>query len=345
MMYNSDNKVEKENGKNMKIGNTELKYGLILAPMAGFSDSAMRTVCYECGAEYSVTEMVSAAAVIYGDKKTYKLAKISCGEGPVGLQIFGKDPSVMAEAAARLTEARENSRMPVAIDINMGCPVNKIYSNGEGSALMKNPRLIYDITRAVSGAVSLPVTVKLRLGVDRQHINAVECALAAEGGGAAAIAVHGRTRVEMYAGNADYSEIRKVKESLHIPLVANGDVTGYESYLKILRETGADAVMIGRGAIGDPFVFERIRAMVDGTAYSEPTFDERVGVAMRQLEISSLDKGEYTAVREARGQLAHYFKGFSGAAQLRGEINLAETRAQIEAAVAAFAERIDNHGI
>ena len=334
-------KLKKEDGNDMKLGNTELKYGLVLAPMAGFSDSAMRTVCFECGAEYSVTEMVSATAVIYGDKKTYKLARIGDGEGPVAVQLFGNDPSVMAQAAARLTEPREDSRMPIAIDINMGCPVNKIYSNGEGSHLMKNPELIYSIVRAVRDAVSLPTTVKMRLGIDRKSINAVECALAAEEGGAAAIAVHGRTRVEMYAGNADYLEIRKVKKNLHIPLIANGDVTGYESYIKILRETGADAVMIGRAAIGDPFIFERIRAAVEGIEYTEPTLAKRVEVAMRQLSVSERDKGEFTAVREARGQLAHYFKGFSGAAQLRGEINCAQSRAEIERVVMAFARRID----
>lgn len=325
----------------MKIGSLDLKYGLILAPMAGFSDSAMRTVCYECGAEYSVTEMVSAAAVIYGDKKTFKLARIQEAEGPVGLQIFGKDPSVMAEAAARLTEAREDSLMPIAVDINMGCPVNKIYSNGEGSALMRDPDLIYKITRAVSGAIELPTTVKMRLGIDRSSVNAVECALAAQEGGAAAIAVHGRTKSEMYSGFADYSEIRRVRENIRLPLIANGDVSDYESYKRILKETGADAVMIGRGAIGDPFVFAKIRHGVDGTPYKEPTIKERVAVAMRQLEISSFEKGEYTAVREARGQLAHYFKGFSGAAQLRGEINMAESRADIERAVFSFVDRID----
>lgn len=325
----------------MKIGSLNLKYGLMLAPMAGFSDAAMRTVCYECGAEYSVTEMVSATAVIYGDKKTFKLARIGESEGHVGLQIFGKDPSVMAEAAARLTEPRTDSVMPIAVDINMGCPVNKIYSNGEGSALMKDPDLIYKITRAVSDAISLPTTVKMRLGVDRSSVNAVECALAAEEGGAAVIAVHGRTRSEMYSGCADYSEIRRVKEKIRVPLIANGDVTGYESYKRILDETGADAVMIGRGAIGDPFIFERIRAGFDGVEYKEPTLDERVAVAMRQLSISADEKGEFTAVREARGQLAHYFKGFSGAAQLRAQINQAESKAEIERAVADFATRID----
>lgn len=327
----------------MKIGSLDLKYGLVLAPMAGFSDSAMRTVCHECGAEYSVTEMVSATAVIYGDKKTFKLAGIGEGEGPVGLQIFGKDPAVMAEAAARLTAAREDSLMPVAVDINMGCPVNKIYSNGEGSALMRDPDLIYKITRAVSSAISLPTTVKIRLGVDRGSVNAIECALAAEEGGASAIAVHGRTRSEMYSGSADYSEIRRVKEKIRLPLIANGDVTGYESYKRILAETGADAVMIGRGAIGNPFVFDKIRHGVDGIEYREPTLEERVAVAMRQLSISSAEKGEYTAVREARGQLAHYFKGFSGAAQLRGEINMAESKAEIERAVAAFVSGIDKN--
>ncbi len=327
----------------MKIGSLDFKYGLVLAPMAGFSDSAMRTVCHERGAEYSVTEMVSATAVIYGDKKTFKLARIGEGEGPVGLQIFGKDPSVMAEAAARLTEAREDSCMPVAVDINMGCPVNKIYSNGEGSALMKDPDLIYRITRAVSSAISLPTTVKIRLGVDRSSVNAIECALAAQEGGAAAIAVHGRTRSEMYSGSADYSEIRRVKERISLPLIANGDVTGFESYKRILEESGADAVMIGRGAIGNPFVFDKIRHGVDGIEYREPTLEERAAVAMRQLSISSCEKGEYTAIREARGQLAHYFKGFSGAAQLRGEINMAESKAEIERAVAAFASGIDKY--
>ena len=326
----------------MKIGNTELKYGIALAPMAGFSDSAMRTVCFERGAEYSVSEMVSATALVYGDKKTYKLAAINKSEGPVALQIFGKEPTVMKEAAARLIEGGIGDASPVALDINMGCPVNKIFSNGEGSALMKNPTLIHDIVSAVRGTVALPVTVKLRLGVDSQHINAVECAIAAEEGGAAAICVHGRTRVEMYSGNANYSEIRKVKESLHIPLIANGDVRDYDGFVRILRDTGADGVMIGRAAIGDPFIFERIKAARDGILYREPTLADRCRVAMRQLDIAVKDKGEFTAVREARGQLAHYFKGFVGAAQLRYEINQAESKAQIEAAVFSFAKTIDN---
>lgn len=295
----------------------------MLAPMAGFSDSAMRTVCHEYGAEYSVTEMVSAKAVVYGDKKTARLAKISEREGAVGIQIFGSEPEIMAEGAAALTSAQAGGVAPVSLDINMGCPVPKIFKNGEGSALMKNPSLIHDIVRAVRRAISLPLTVKLRLGIDRAHINAVECALAAEEAGADAICVHGRTRVEMYSGFADVNEIAKVKSCLHIPLIANGDVCCYEDYLRVKEQTGADGVMIGRGAIGNPFIFDEIISACEGREYLAPSFDERVRTALRQITLAAEDKGEEIAVREARGQIAHYFKGFRGSAALRAEINRA----------------------
>ncbi len=317
----------------MKIGNVELKHGIMLAPMAGFSDSAMREICHECGAEYSVTEMVSAKAVVYGDKKTARLARITEHEGAVGVQIFGSEPEIMAEAAARLSSAQEGGVPPMSIDINMGCPVPKIFKNGEGSALMKNPSMIYDIVKAVRGAITLPLTVKMRLGVDREHMNAVECALAAEAAGADAICVHGRTRVEMYSGFADMDEIAKVKNSLQIPLIANGDVCSYEDYLRVKRLTCADGVMIGRGAIGNPFIFKEIISACDGTAYNAPKLDERADTAIRQLMLAARDKGEEVAVREARGQIAHYFKGFRGSAGLRAEINQAQT---VEDAVRAI---------
>ena len=320
----------------MRIGNLELGHGLVLAPMAGFSDRAMRVVCHELGAEYSVTEMVSAKAVVYGDKKTHLLSRIMPDEGAVGLQIFGSEPNIMAEAAGILQEGEPGCAMPSAIDINMGCPVPKIYSNGEGSALMKNPELIYKIVRAIRGSISLPLGVKLRLGVDREHINAVECALAAEEAGADLVTVHGRTRVEMYMGETDYSEIAKVKKALHIPLIANGDVTDFDSYQRIIRDTGADGVMIGRGAVGNPFIFYEISERLCGREAPEPGFDMRRRVALRQLTLAIEEKGEAVAVREARKQIAQYFKSKRGAASLRAEINRATTLAEVEKAISTL---------
>ena len=317
----------------MRIGNIEFKNGIALAPMAGFSDRAMRVVCHELGAEYSVTEMVSAKAVVYKDKKTHLLSRIMADEGPVGLQIFGSEPSVMAEAAGVLESGEDGCVPPVMIDINMGCPVPKIFSNGEGSALMKDPTLIHDIVRSVKSAISIPLGVKMRLGVDRTNINVVECALAAESAGADLITVHGRTRVEMYMGEADYSEIKKVKNALHIPVIANGDVTDYESYLRIKRETGADGVMIGRGAVVNPFIFYEIRERLAGGEYIPPSLDMRRDIALRQLSIAIEEKGEGVAVREARKQIAQYFKSFRGSATLRAEINRATTFLEVEKAI------------
>jgi nifR3 family TIM-barrel protein len=315
----------------MKFGNLELKHGLMLAPMAGYSDRAMRCVCHRCGCEYAVTEMVSAKAVVYRDEKTAKLAGIRADEGPVALQIFGSEPSVLSEAAAILEPGRgEGFVAPVAIDINMGCPVPKIFNNGDGSALMKNPALIHDIVKAVTGSVKLPVTVKLRLGIDSKHLNAVECALAAEEGGAALITVHGRTRVQMYAGVADREGIANVKSALHIPVVANGDVTDAESALSMLRETGCDGIAIGRGAVGNPFVFSQIAAALEGREYEIPFLDTRVHTALEQLSIASLDKGERVAVPEARKQIALYLRGFRGSASIRAQINAADSYSEVE---------------
>jgi len=310
---------------------------LFLGPMAGNGDYAFRRICKEMGAEYTVTEMVSAKAVWYHDQKTAQIAHIHEDERPCLLQLFGSEEKCFDYAVKTL----EESVHPEGFDINMGCPAPKIFNNHEGSALLKDLHKVESVVKAVRNATRLPVSVKMRLGVEQDHFVAVEAAKCCEAAGADFIALHGRYRDQHYSGKADWEKIALVKQAISVPLIANGDVTGYESYLKILRETGADAVMIGRGAIGDPFIFERIRAGVDGIEYSEPTLDERVAVAMRQLSLSAAEKGEYTAVREARGQLAHYFKGFSGAAQLRSEINRAESKAQIEAAVAAFAKQID----
>ena len=317
----------------MKIGKLELKYGLMLAPMAGFSDRAMRKICYEHGSEYSVSEMVSATALCYNDKKTALLARILSDEGPSAIQLFGKDPDKIAHAAEVLQKGAGGGVAPVAIDINMGCPVNKIFSNGEGSALMKNPDLIYKICTAASSAIDIPLTVKIRAGVDGEHINAVECALAAEAGGAQAVSVHGRTRVEMYSGAVNMDIIKAVKKKLKIPVVANGDVTSAESALRLLNYTGADAIMIGRGAIGNPFLFSEIKAALSAESYTPPTLEERVEAALFELRVAIEEKGEAVAVREARKRIAFYLRSFRGAATARAEINRAESYAEVVSAM------------
>ena len=324
------------------LGGEKLEYGLVLAPMAGFSDRAMRLLCHRYGAELSVTEMVSAKATVYGDKKTAKLAGIRPDEGRVALQIFGSEPDVMARAAEILAgKPAPGFSSPVAIDINMGCPVNKIFGNGEGSALMKNPELIYRRVGAVSSAVDIPVTVKIRAGVDREHVNAVECALAAESAGARLVCVHGRTRTEMYSGTVDREIIKNVKQHLHIPVIANGDITSGADAVEMLRYTGADGVAVGRGAVGNPFIFSEIRAAMRGEAMPEFTLAQRAQCALEQLRHAALDKGERIAVPEARKQIALYLKGFRGAAGLRAAINLATTYSEVEAIILGAIENGD----
>ena len=316
----------------MKNKHLDVKNALFLGPMAGYTDRAMRVVSHMCGADISVTEMVSAKATVFGDKKTALLSRIREDEGRVFLQIFGSEPSVMGEAAAILTEpyGEDGYVSPEAIDINMGCPVHKIFSNGEGSALMKSPEKIYDIVKAVNEATRLPVTVKMRAGVDKEHISAVECALAAESAGAALICVHGRTRSQLYGGLADREIIKNVKKSLHIPVIANGDVVNSESAVSMINDTGADGIMIGRGAVGDPFIFSEIKARLAGEEYVPPSDSERVKIALLELRLAVEDKGERIAIPEARKKIAAYFKGFRGSAQLRAKINMAQTYFEVE---------------
>lgn len=315
-----------------KLGETEISNGLCLAPMAGYTDRAMRLVCHKYGAEYSVTEMVSAKAVVYNDKKTFALAKILADEGPCAIQIFGSEPEIMAEAATILSQPKEGAS-PLAIDINMGCPVNKIYGNGEGSALMKSPELIERITRAVSKSIDIPTTVKIRAGINSSTINAVECAIAAEEGGASLLCIHGRTREQMYGGLADREIIKKVKDSLHIPLIANGDILSAESALSMLCDTGADGIAIGRGAVGNPFIFSEILSALKGETYNEPSTEERVEIALLQLKTAVEEKGERVAIPEARKQIALYLRSFRGAARIRAEINRAITYTDVEKAL------------
>ena len=330
----------------MKIGSTEIKNGILLAPMAGYTDRALRLIAREMGCEFTTTEMVSAKAVTYGDKKTFRLGRIYEDEGPVALQLFGSEPNVLAEAAniilrhemelirgGEVNSAGARVALPVAFDINMGCPVNKIFSNGEGSALMADPDLIFRITEATAKATDLPVTVKMRLGIDESRINVTECAKAAEEGGAAAICIHGRTRAQMYGGEARYEKITEVKNLLKIPLIANGDITNPEKAAEVLRLTGADGIAIGRGAVGNPYIFRQILDYLATGSYTEPSREELIDAALRQLYLAVEDKGEAVAIPESRKQIALYLKGFSGAAKIRTEINMAKSFDEVKAAL------------
>ena len=322
--------------KALKIGEISLKYGLMLAPMAGFSDRAMRLVSKHYGAEYTTTEMVSAKAIVYGDKKTAKLLYIKEDEAPTAVQIFGSEPEIMAESARIISSGAFGGQRPAAIDINMGCPVPKIFKNGEGSALMQNPRLIEKIVSATKSSTELPVTVKLRLGVDEKNINVLECARRAEAGGASLVVIHGRTRAQQYSGDARYDEIKLVKERLQIPVIVNGDITGGEKALRAISYTGADGIMIGRAAIGNPFIFKEIECAIAKKNYTPPSLSERADVALLQLRLAIADKGEGTAVHEARGSIARFFHSFRGAAAFRARLNRAESYEEIAEATASL---------
>ncbi len=289
----------------MKIGNLETGGLTVLAPMAGVTDLAFRTLCAELGAAVTVTEMVSSRALVYQDKKSIGLLK----KTPVGLcgaQIFGNDPEIMAQAA-RLALGHSGCDF---LDINMGCPMTKIVKNGDGSALMQNPALAGQIVRAVADAVDVPVTVKTRLGWDRGSINVKELAKLVQDNGAAALTVHGRTRSMLYSGRADWDAIRQVKQAVSIPVIANGDIFGPQEALACLRRTGADAVMIGRSAFGNPWVFQQTHAALSGQEPPAlPPLSQRVDLAVRQFELARADKGEHIACLEARKHFAWYLRG------------------------------------
>ena len=261
-------------------------------------------------------EMISAKAIYYNNKNTEELLKIHSDEGKVSLQLFGNDPKIMSEMAKRIEE-----RPFSILDINMGCPVPKVVNNHEGSALMKNPDLVYEIVRSISEAISKPVTVKIRKGFDEDHVNAVEVARAAEAGGAKAVAVHGRTREQYYSGAADWSIIKEVKESVSIPVIGNGDITDGESAKRMLDETGCDGIMIGRAAEGNPFIFREINSYLQGKEYNAPTSDEIKKTIIEHANLQLKYKGEYIGIREMRKHLSWYIKGFEGAAGLRKKIN------------------------
>lgn len=308
----------------------KVRVPLILAPMAGLTDRAFRLICRAYGADFAVSEMISAKALHYRDAKTAGLAKIGDGEGPVAVQIFGSEPGIMAEAAAMLTDGSyagcRSTAVPAAIDINMGCPMRKIVSNGEGAALMRDPGKIEAIVRAVAGATYLPVTVKLRAGWDAGQRNAVECALAAIEGGAKAIAVHGRTREQLYAPPVDLETIAAVKKAAgEIPVIGNGGIACGADAWAMLAATGCDGLMIGQAAVGNPWIFREIRAALDGRSYTMPAPAERIGTAKEHLRLMVEDRGEGTAVRECRRHLGKYVRGMRGGAAFRERINRAGT--------------------
>lgn len=298
----------------MKIGSIEIEGKAALAPMAGVTDAAYRQLCREFGAAYTVTEMVSAKAVEYKDKKTAALCDLSHDKRPVFLQLFGSDPETIALAAQRLLPFG-----PDGFDINMGCPVPKIAGNGAGSALMKDPETCGAIVAAVKERVNIPVTVKMRLGWDSAHINAVEVAKRCEEAGADALCVHGRTRDQMYQGKADWEAIRQVKEAVSIPVIGNGDVTDAQSACLMLEETGCDMVMVGRGALGNPWIFRQINAYLTDSCriLPPPGLAERIVTIRKHIGLMCEYKGEAHAMREARKHVGWYIHGIKGAAELR----------------------------
>lgn len=311
-----------KNMNNLNIGGVPLKSHAVLAPMAGVSDKAYRELCVRFGAAYCVSEMVSSKALSFNSKKSEELMEISSLERPCGIQIFGDDPKCMADAAKHALENK-----PDIIDINMGCPAPKISSNGSGSALMKNPRLCGEIVKAVTAVTDTPVTVKIRKGWDDDSVNAVEVAKICESAGAAAITVHGRTRQQYYKPPVDYDIIKAVRESVSVPIIANGDIDSAEKAKEVMDITGCDLVMVGRATLGNPWIFSQINAYLENpnVKIHTPDLEERLGVMIEHISKMVEYKGEHMAMLQARKLVVGYFKGIKGAAALRNEAGKIKT--------------------
>lgn len=311
----------------LKIGDVELDNNLILAPMAGVTDLPFRLLCKEQGAGLLCMEMVSAKAIYYHNKNTEKLMEIHPEECPVSLQLFGSDPDILAEVAATIED-----RPFSVLDFNMGCPVPKVVNNQEGSALMRDPKLAEQILKKLVRAVKKPVTVKIRKGFDDAHVNAVEIAKIAEACGVAAVAVHGRTRQQFYAGSADWDIIRRVKEAVSIPVIGNGDLHTAEDVLRIREQTGCDGFMIGRGAQGNPWIFRQIlHKLQTGEDLEKPSAKDVAQMVLRHARMQIETKGEYIGIREIRKHAAWYTAGYQNSSRLRGQINEVENYEQLEA--------------
>lgn len=325
----------------LKIEKIDFLHGLVLAPMAGVTDRTFRNICKRYGAEYTVSEMVCAKSLCYEQRAKKKeksataaLAEIRAGDGPIAIQIFGSEPEFMAEAATMLAEGSykncTSDEKPVAIDINMGCPVRKITSNGEGSALMKDPALAGRIVRAVADAVRIPVTVKIRAGWDESSKNAVEMAKILEANGAQAVCVHARTKEQLYRPGIDIDIITQVKKAVSIPVIGNGDIYNANDALNMFNVTECDAIMIGRGAMGNPWIFKEISAALDKKDYAPPSDEERVALAIEQLNELILVKGERTGMAEGKKHVAWYISGMKGSASARNRIMTATTFIEIK---------------
>ena len=305
--------------KPIKIGNVEIQNNIFLAPMAGITDLPFRILCKEHGAGLVYTEMVSSKGIFYDDSKTKRLMSLDERERPAAIQIFGSDAEIMSEMAEKISEEAD------IIDINMGCPAPKVIKNLDGSKLMLYPEKIDEITKKVVERAKVPVTIKIRKGWDDEHVNAVEIAQIAEKNGISAITVHGRTREQFYTGTADLEIIKKVKEAVKIPVIGNGDIINGETAKRMFETTGCDAIMIGRGSNGNPWIFEEIiKYLNNDTSYQKPTIEEIKRMINKHLNMLCEHKGEYTAIREMRKQIAWYVKGLPGATQIRNEINKIE---------------------
>ena len=312
----------------MKIGNVNIDGYAALAPMAGVADKAFRELCVKYGACYCVSEMVSSKGISYNSEKSAKLMELSEKEHPCAVQIFGNEPQTMAQAAQ--FALRYN---PEIIDINMGCPAPKISGNGAGAALMKDPALCGEIVKEVVKAVNVPVTVKIRKGFDDENVNALEVAAICEKNGASALTIHGRTRAQYYSGKVDLDIIKNVKEALTIPVIGNGDILCADDAKRMYDYTKCDLVMVGRGSLGNPFVFDEINAYFKGESYEKPDFEKKMQVMNMHIENLCENKGEYVGMREARAHIPHYLKGFNGAAKMRNDACRVETLSDLYALI------------
>lgn len=322
----------------MKIGNLELDNNIFLAPMAGVTDKAYRIICSEMGAGLLFTEMVSSKGLYYGDKKTDILTSIDKREGKTALQIFGSNPDIMAEVVEKYLNPREDI---VMIDINMGCPAPKIVKNGDGSALMKNPSLVRKILRNVVRSSNKPVSLKIRKGWDNNNINGLEIAKIAEEEGISLLTVHGRTREMFYSGKADWQYIKEIKRNLKIPVIGNGDIFTVEDGIRMIEETNCDGIAIGRGVMGNPWIFKNIENKLKGKKYLEPSLDEKIDMILKHLELICTIKGDKLGIREMRKHIGWYIKGMESSNKMRDKINKIDKKEELVEELLRYKEKFD----